>query len=377
MKKLIILLLTAAMALGCLTGCGGETETNETMQETSGEASKTEAEETESASTAEEGTGESSLEITDESSEIMEEEIVPDTQFVLEYPADMQALGFTESLVLEKAPERIVCLSTAPVLALHELGANIIGVPVSTIVVWPEELLNNAESVSFSVMSDGDFDFESVLALEPDLVFLASAAKDTAGAALESLGLTVYYVYAGHTVSYESVKMQTEALINAFDMTEESILAGREIMARFDELEARLEETKATYEGKTVLVLQSNSATSHYAQTSKGTLGSMLDMMGFTNVYENEGSSLAQIDLEQALFYNPDYIVCVGAGSADAQKALMEDAFESNPDYWYSMAAVENGNVIYMDVTYISSAGINVIDRISDLIDIIETTIGE
>ena len=288
----------------------------------------------------------------------------------------MQALGCTDPIELDTAPGRIVCLSTVPVLALHELGANIVGVPLSTVVVWPEELTSNAESVSFSVMSDGDFDFESVLALEPDLVMLASAAKDTAGAALESLGLTVYYVYAGHTVSYESVKMQTQALIDAFDMTEESVEAGKAIMTRFDALEARLAETGALYDGKTVLVLQSNTISSHYAQTKEGTLGSMLDMIGFTNVYENEGSSLAQVDMEQMLSYDPDYIVCVGAGSAQTQQALMEDAFESNPDYWYSMRAVEEGNMIYMDVTYISSAGINVIDKITGLIDIIEANIG-
>lgn len=250
------------------------------------------------------------------------------------------------------------------------------GVPISTVVAWPEDLIHNTESVTFSVMGE-DYDFESVIALEPDLVMLASAARDTAGAALESLGVTVYYVYAGHTVSYESVKMQTEALIDAFDMTEESIQAGKEIMARFDELEEQLEGTRAKYEGKTVLVLQSNSASSHYAQTKKGTLGSMVDMIGFTNVYENEGASLAQVDLEQMLSYDPDYIICVGSGSAEYQAQLMQQAYDSNPEYWYAIEAVANGNVICLDVSYISSAGINVVDRIEGLIGIIEAAVGE
>lgn len=357
MKKLTAILLSLAMLLS-LAACGAPEAPAETIAETLAETEAPAAETTEAPA------------------EETREQVVVDTKFVLEYPEDMQALGFTEPLVLDKAPERIVCLSTAPVLALHQLGANIIGVPLSTVVVWPEALTNNAESVSFSVMSDGDFDFESVLALEPDLVFLASAARDTAGAALESLGLTVYYVYAGHTVSYESVKMQTQALVDAFDMTEESIEAGKAIMAQFDDLESRLENTRAKYAGKTVLVLQSNTASSHYAQTSKGTLGSMLDMIGFTNVYENEGSSLAQVDMEQMLSYDPDYIVCVGAGTAATQQELMEEAFESNPDYWYAMEAVANGNVICLDVTYISSAGINVIERIDGLIDIVEANLG-
>lgn len=355
MKKLFALLLSVMVLALSAAGCGSQdvtiADTTQTQETTAPVEKSTEAEEE-------------------------EEEVTVDTQFVLEYPADMQALGFTDTLVMEKAPERIVCLSTSPVLALHELGANIIGVPISTVVVWPEDLVNNTESVTFSVMGE-NYDFEAVLALEPDLVMLASAARDTAGAALESLGVTVYYVYAGHTVSYESVKMQTEVLIDAFDMTEESVAAGQAIMARFAALEARLEETKAKYEGKSVLVLQSNTATSHYAQTEKGTLGSMVDMIGFTNVYENEGASLAQVDMEQMLSYNPDYIICVGSGSAEYQESLMQQAYDSNPDYWYAIEAVANGNVICLDVSYISSAGINVIDKIVGLMDIIEAAIGE
>ena len=49
--------------------------------------------------------------------------------FVMEYPEDMQALGFTEPLVLDSVPQRIVCLSASPVLALYEMGANLVGIP--------------------------------------------------------------------------------------------------------------------------------------------------------------------------------------------------------------------------------------------------------
>lgn len=358
MKKLIAWLLAAVMLLS-LAGCGNENAFQTgTPTETLQAASVPSGSDTTEAATQ------------------APEELVVDTQFVLEYPADMQELGFTDTLVLDKAPERIVCLSTSPVLALHELGANIIGVPISTVVVWSEELVENSESVTFSVMGE-DYDFEAVLALEPDLVLLASAAKDTAGAALESLGVTVYYVYAGHTVSYESVKMQTQALIDAFDMTEQSVLAGKALMARFAELEARLEQTKSRYAGKTALVLQSNSPTSHYAQTKNGTLGSMVEMIGFENVYQNEGASLAQVDLEQMLSYDPDYIICVGSGSAEYQKSLMQQAFDSNPDYWYAIEAVAEERVICLDVSYVSSAGINVIEKIDGLIDIIEAALGE
>lgn len=350
MKKLIAVLLALVMVMS-LAACG-TTNTNETESHDHDHDHETDT-------------------ITAATSEVETEP--EDATFTLEYPADMQALGFTEPVVLETAPERVVCLSTAPVLALYELGVNMVGVPSSRVVTWPEDLAANAATVSFSVMSPEDFDYEAVVALEPDLVFLAMNGKDTAGAKLEELGINVYYLYAGHTVSYDSIKMQTEALINAFDTGNG---AGEAIMQRFADLEASLENARAAFAGKTVMVLQSGSAEIHYIQTENGTLGSMLNMIGFENVYVNETSSMVQLDYEQALDYNPDYLVCVGATDAATHQAVMEEAFGLNPDYWNAIPAVENGSVICVDVTYCSTAGINIIDNITALIGIMSEATG-
>ena len=140
-------------------------------------------------------------------------EVDTEGKFVLE---NMQELGYTDPIVLDEVPERVVSLSAAPVLALYELGVNLVGIPNSMVVTWPEDLQESTETVSFSVMSPDDFDYESVVDLEPDLVLLAYNGADTAGKTLESLGIPVYYIYAGHTVPYESIVGQTNALIDAF-----------------------------------------------------------------------------------------------------------------------------------------------------------------
>ena len=186
------------------------------------------------------------------------------------------------------------------------------------------------------------------------------------------MDIPVYYMSAGHTVSYDSVKEEAQCLINAFSLDEESAAKGEAIMQRFADLEARLEEVRPLYEGKTVMVLQSGSTTMHYIQTAKGTLASMADMMGFTNVYENSEASMVQLDLEQALSYQPDLLLCVGAAAtAEEHQELMESAYAENPDYWNSIDAVKNGQVIYLPINYISTSGILVVDEIDSLIDII------
>lgn len=292
-------------------------------------------------------------------------------KFVLEYPEDMQALGYTEPIVLDEVPERVVSLSAAPVLALYELGVNLVGIPNSMVVSWPEELKASTETVSFSVMSPDDFDYESVVDLEPDLVLLGYTGAETAGATLESLGIPVYYLYAGHTVPYESIVGQTNALIDAFAVDEDSIAAGEMIRGRFDALEQNVEAAKEVFDGKTVMVLQSAGTDSHYIQTKNGTLGSMADMIGLTNVFENEGSSMVQLDYEQALDYDPDLVLCVGATSAEEHQKLMETAFAENEEYWDSIPAIADGRVLYLPVSYVSTAGINVVDCINDLIRIV------
>lgn len=103
-------------------------------------------------------------------------EVDTEGKFVLEYPEDMQELGYTDPIVLDEVPERVVSLSAAPVLALYELGVNLVGIPNSMVVTWPEDLQESTETVSFSVMSPDDFDYESVVDLEPDLVLLALQA---------------------------------------------------------------------------------------------------------------------------------------------------------------------------------------------------------
>lgn len=342
MKRILTMLGTMVMSLIFITGCSAANSTSDTTSlngDSNGKVNK-------------------------------------EAEFVLEYPQDMQELGFTEPMVLEEVPERIISLSASPVLALYEMEANLVGVTSSAVVAWPEDLLASTESVTFSAMSDGEWDFELILALEPDLVFLAHAAADTAGEALESLGINVYYVYAGHTVSYESIKMQTEVIVEAFSVDEESEAKGEAIMQRFADLEEQLVAAKEAFAGNKVLVLQSGSATAHYAQTNAGTLGSMLEQLGFENVYENESTSMALLDYEQALSYEPDYIVCVGSTSAEAQENLMQTAFENNPEYWNSMTAVQNGNVVCLGAEYISSSGINIINNISGLMGIMSEATG-
>ena len=288
------------------------------------------------------------------------------------YPANMQEKGYTDPVALATRPAKVVCMSSTPVLALYEMGVNMIAIPTSTVVTWPEDLAANARQMQLA--HNTNFDIETVVALEPDLVLLGYTSADTYGKVLTEAGVPVYFVDAGHTVSYDSIKSQTEALAEAFGRDDE---AGAAVMRRFAGLEARLVGVREKLTGKTVIVLQS-APPSHYIQTSGGTLGSMAEMIGLTNVYSNGAHHMAQLDLETAIDYDPDIVLCVGMSpTGEGHRQLMEEDFAKNPDYRNSIPAIAQGRVLYLPVSYVSSAGINVIDNISTLADLVLAHIGE
>lgn len=288
------------------------------------------------------------------------------------YPANMQEKGYADPVALATRPAKVVCMSSTPVLALYEMGVNMIAIPTSTVVTWPEDLAANARQMQLA--HNTNFDIETVVALEPDLVLLGYTSADTYGKVLTEAGVPVYFVDAGHTVSYDSIKSQTEALAEAFGRDDE---AGAAVMRRFAGLEARLVGVREKLTGKTVIVLQS-APPSHYIQTSGGTLGSMAEMIGLTNVYSNGAHHMAQLDLETAIDYDPDIVLCVGMSpTGEGHRQLMEEDFAKNPDYWNSIPAIAQGRVLYLPVSYVSSAGINVIDNISALADLVLAHIGE
>lgn len=124
------------------------------------------------------------------------------------------AYGFTEPVVLKTKPQRVVSLVHTPVLALHEMGIRQVAVPQAAMLEWPSDLVKEAKLLNVSMNSN--FDIESVIALEPDLVIVGYQSKDTYGKILDREKIPVYYVDAGHVVSYESIKELTDVLINAF-----------------------------------------------------------------------------------------------------------------------------------------------------------------
>lgn len=297
--------------------------------------------------------------------------------FVLKYPQDMQDLGYTDEIHLDKLPSRVATMSTYPVMTLYELGVNMVAVPSTKVVDYPDDL----KAEQFPGLMSDQFDLERVVATEPDLVILPMSARDTHGATLKELGIPVYYVSISAQKDvpiYTVIKNQTQALIDAFAADSAAQETGKKLMQRFDELESKVNTVKKQYEGKKVLVLMSSDPTSHSIQSKSGVLGSMLSMLGFENVYNIDanvaqgGHNSTPLDMEKTLDYQPDLVVFTGNLDRAGMEELAQKTIDQNPAYWNSINAIASGEYLCLPANYVSTAGIGIIDNMNNLIEIID-----
>ncbi|MBQ9634989.1 MAG: ABC transporter substrate-binding protein [Acidaminococcaceae bacterium] len=320
MRKFLTFILTACICLMAFTGCGGKK--------------------------SEKITGDIEL---------------PVTKTVRQY-------GITETVVLRKKPERVATLSFTPVMALYKLGIKQIIVPENKMGRWPADLEKDARQMSTAMASN--FDIEAIVAAQPDLVILPYHAKEKYGKILESQKIPAYYVDAGPAMSYQSVKETSEVLVEAFGKHSE---AGRTILQEFSRLEKRMAETREKNKGKKVMVLMS-APPNHYIQNEQANLGSMMQLLGYENVFKEKNikNSMVMLDKEKALSYQPDIVVSTGFGSAGQHETNMKKDFASNPEYWNQIAAIRSGRIIFLSQEYAVSRGINVVENINTLIDMLE-----
>lgn len=294
-----------------------------------------------------------------------------ENQVVLPYPENMQKLGFTESVVLPKQPERVISLANTPVLALETLGVPQVGIPDTKILQWPDSLKQRAKLLQTGMRSN--IDLETVLTLKPDLVLVGAHAKDTYGKLLEREKIPVYYVAAGPAVPYEDVKALTLILADSLGKNKP---AAQKIKDDFAAMEQRLNQQRKENQGKKVMVLQA-APPRFFLQNKNGTVGSMLELLGYTNVAPAAGGAMVPMNQETALSYEPDLIVCVSAmNGEDQQREAMEKEFQEHAAYWNHFAAVRQGKVVYLPKWFAVSGGLDELQQLDALMQKLAETEG-
>ena len=303
MKKLISLLLALTMLLS-LAACGQTKKPQETTPATT------------------------------EATVPATEETVPETTVALShYPITVTDHAGRE-VVIEKEPQRLVSgyyISTSALIAL-DLDERLVGIEAKAN-KRPIYSLAAPELIDLpNVGTAKEFDLEGCAALEPDLVILPLKLK-SAVETLEGLGIDVLLVNPENQELLTGMIHMIAAATNTEDQA-------AQLLGFTAAQEAYLAETLAGAESPSVYLAGNSSMLSTAGNAMYQS--DMIRLAGGVNVAaEIEDTYWVEIDYEQLLVWNPDYIILASDATYTVEDVLADPNLAD-------CAAVVNGNVYQM-----------------------------
>ena len=183
---------------------------------------------------------------------------------------------------------------------------------------------------------------EEIIALEPDLVLLASdiTAQAEIRDVLENAGLACAFFQVDTFADYAFMMEQLCAITGREDLYEENVTqVGQQIEEA--QANAALSSTRPN-----VLLIRAFS-TGIKAKTDDELAGAILKDLGAHNIADDHPSMLEDLSLEEAIAADPDYIFVTTMG--DEQKALdyLNGLIQQNPA-WSELSAVKEDRYVVL-----------------------------
>lgn len=238
---------------------------------------------------------------------------------------------------LEATPETVVTFDIASLDTLDTLGIEVVGLPQDFV---PERLSKYRGDNYTNVGSLFEPDFETLAALQPDLIIVAnrsSAAYDDLSKIAPTIDMTVWG--AGYL---DQLRDRVTTLGEIFDHQDE-------VADHLNELNAKVEATRALAEdaGTALIILTSGGRVSAYGPGSR--FGWLHDELGVKPVIEDVEAATHgdPVSFEFLLETNPDTLFVIDRDSAinagEAARATLDN------DLVKQMDAVQNDRVTYLD----------------------------
>ncbi|MFV0498627.1 MAG: ABC transporter substrate-binding protein [Bacilli bacterium] len=267
--------------------------------------------------------------------------------------------------------EDFVAVTTTTANILNEVGIIPTGAPKSpsldkNIASLQYELKENGEIDKTKVLNIGSAispNIEAIIELDPKIVLYSDAMPKT-----------------GFVEKLEASEVKTGA-IGQSDYIDMFVLLHRinelteyentKSMDKMNEMIAALKETKEIVskaeEGKTVAILQVIEGTT-MVNNSETVLGSITETLKIKNVFAS--SENGELNKEQLLSLNPDYIIYYSTGMAMDSIANFEKELNSEDSIYRELDAVKNSNAFQVaseDFTFLSSVDFDIIKIIKYL----------
>lgn len=255
--------------------------------------------------------------------------------------------GLGRTVTLNQPAQRIVSMAPSNTEILFAIGAGSQEIGRDDFSDYPDAAKSLPE-----VGGTEKYNNEQIVALRPDLVLAAEINTPEQVKALESLGLTVYYLKNPATLEEMYGNLETVAELTGRE-AEAATLIGS-LKARV----AAVDQKVATVTARPSVFYEID-ATDPAKPYTAGP-GTFIDLLirraGGTNIAGTLKDQYPQLSLEQVVALNPSFIVL-----GDSLYGVTPDVVKARPG-WGSLSAVKNSDIFPVDDNLFSRPGPRLVD---------------
>lgn len=230
-----------------------------------------------------------------------------------------------------QSPSTIASTSTSVVAICEALDLDLLGVPESTLVKTPERY-KNATKIG-SPMSP---DMEILADLKPDIVLSPVTLMSDLQPKYENAGLNYGFV---NLKSVEGMYQSIHEMGVLFDCQDNAQV----LLDEFYQFRETFLNIGDGAEKPTVLLLMGLPG-SYVVATENSYCGNLVELAGGQNVYGGTDQEFLNINPEDMLEQDPDYILRTAHALPESVMEFFADEFETN-DIWKHFPAVQQGRV--------------------------------
>jgi len=271
--------------------------------------------------------------------------------------------GLDHTIALEAPARKIVTLSPPLTEILYAIGAGEQVIGRDSFSDYPEEALNLPDIGG----GYSEYDLETILSLEPDLVIAGSINTPELGQSLQDLGQTVYYLSTPNDLDGTLAAIQTLGQLSGHaDEAQTLVNALSARIAAVDQALAGADDIPSVY-----YELDASDPAKPYTPGPGTYYSDLIARAGGENVGDVMEAEWAQISLENLLVADPQFIILGDANWGVTPESLLERAG------WESLSAVQNGNVIPFDDDLLARFGPRQVDGLEALAKILHPDLFE
>ena len=265
--------------------------------------------------------------------------------------------GLERSVSLAGPAQRIVSLAPSVTEILYAVGAGDQMVGRDSFSDYPESALA-LQDVGGSM---GEYSFETVASLNPDLVILTDINTLEQVNTLENLGLTVYYIKNPTTLDGLYPILETVGLLTGHEDEAAALVTS------LKERVATVVETIANAESTPLVFYELDGTDLAKPWTSgPGTfMDQLIQMAGGVNIGSAMQDAWAQISLEEILVQNPDIILL---GDTDYGYTAEQVPTRTG---WETLKAVQENQIYEFNDDLVSRPGPRLVDGLEQLAQIL------